>query len=47
MNEQLFKRIEELFLQKLSIKTGWGRTQIKQIWQEAKLEAMTEQINKA
>lgn len=39
MNQELFNRIEELFLEKLSTKTGWGRIQIKQIWQSAKMEA--------
>jgi len=45
MNIELFNRIEELFLEKLSRKTGWGKNELKDEWKDAKIQALTEALN--
>jgi hypothetical protein len=44
MNKKLLKRIEEIFIEKLQIKTGWGRNDIISIYKEAVNEAIIELI---
>ena len=44
MNKELLKRIEEIFSQKLQLKTGWGRNEIILIYKESVTEAVFEFI---
>lgn len=44
MSKQLLKRIEEIFNQKLQLKTGWGRNEIILIYKESVAEAIIEFI---
>ena len=44
MNKELLKRIEEIFNQKLQLKTGWGRNEIILIYKESVTEAVLEFI---
>jgi len=44
MNKKLLKRIEEIFIEKLQAKTGWGRNDIISIYKEAVNEAIIELI---
>ena len=45
MNKKLLARIEELFFQKLSLKTGWDCNEIRQLYKEAKSEALLEMLD--
>ena len=45
MNKSLLKRIEELFTEKLQVKTGWGRNEILAVYKEAVSEAIFEMLD--
>lgn len=45
MNKSLLKRIEELFTEKLQVKTGWGRNEILAVYKEAVSEAILEMLD--
>lgn len=45
MNRVLLKRIEELFIEKLQAKTGWGRNEILTTYKEAVNEAILEMLD--
>lgn len=42
MNKEILKRIKELFTEKLQEKTGWGRNEVIQIYEESVTEALME-----
>lgn len=42
MKENIIKRIQEIFFEKLQEKTGWGRNQIIKIYRESVNEALIE-----
>lgn len=44
MNRKLIQRIEELFVEKLQAKTGWGRNEIIALHKEAITEALLELV---
>lgn len=44
MNKELLKRIEELFIQKLQSKTGWGRNEVIALYKEAVTEVIMELV---
>lgn len=44
MNE-LLKNIKKLFLEKLQLKTGWGRNEIIRAYQQSVNEAILNQLN--
>lgn len=46
MNRQLLKRIEEIFIEKLSVKTNWGHNQILTVYRDAVIEATMEILDK-
>jgi len=49
MNDKIgeFSRLlEEIFLARLSAKTGWGKNEIALLFQRAQVEAMREMIDK-
>jgi len=46
MNKQLIERITELFKEKLERKTGWGRNEIFQAYQDCVNQACLEFIDK-
>lgn len=46
MNKKLLQRIQELFTEKLQVKTGWGRNDVLKIYQDAVNEAMMEMLDK-
>ena len=46
MNKKLLERIEELFTQKLSTKTGWGKNEILQTYKDCVREALMEALDK-
>ena len=45
MNKQLLKRIEEIFIEKLQAKTGWGKNEIIIIYKESVNEAILETLD--
>lgn len=45
MNKKILKRIEEIFVEKLQAKTGWGRNEIMQTYREAVNEALMESLD--
>lgn len=45
MNKKILKRIEEIFEEKLQVKTGWGRNEIIQAYREAVNEALIELLD--
>lgn len=45
MNKALLKRIEEIFTEKLQLKTGWGRNEILIAYKEAVNEAVLEMLD--
>lgn len=45
MNKKLLQRIDELFEQKLQIKTGWGRNDVLAVYREAVREALMETLD--
>lgn len=45
MNKKLIKRIEEIFTEKLQLKTGWGRNDILIIYKESVNEAILELLD--
>lgn len=46
MKKEIIQRIEEIFLEKLKEKTGWGRNQIIKIFKESIKEALLEFVDK-
>lgn len=42
IDKAVIKRIQEIFEEKLKIKTSWGRNDVMNIYKEAIIEAMTE-----
>lgn len=42
MNKELIKRIEEIFTEKLQVKTGWGRNEVILLYKESVNEALLE-----
>jgi len=46
MNTELINRIEELFLELLKSKTGWGRVEIAAAYKEAQRQALLEFVDK-
>jgi len=44
--KELLKRIEELFMAKLSIKTGWGRNEILAAYRDSVNDALMEAIQR-
>lgn len=42
MNRKLLERIEEIFQDKLSVKTGWGRNDVLEAYRRAVSEAILE-----
>lgn len=42
MNKKILKRIREIFNEKLSVKTNWGRNQIMATYDQAVNEALME-----
>lgn len=44
MNKKLLQRIEEIFIQKLQAKTGWGRNEIQVLYKDSVSEALMEMI---
>jgi hypothetical protein len=46
MNKELLNRIEELFKERLSTKTSWGRDQVLLQYQSAVSDALTELLDK-
>ena len=44
MTKQLLKRIDELFAAKLQAKTGWGRNEVLQAYNDAVQEALMEAL---
>lgn len=44
MNKQLIIRISELFAEKLSAKTGWGKNEVLQLHKDAINEAILETL---
>jgi|TARA_R110000822_G_scaffold275189_2_gene397363 hypothetical protein len=45
MKKELLKRIEEIFVQKLQAKTGWGRNDVLCIYKESVNEAILEMLD--
>lgn len=45
MNKKILLRIEEIFIQKLSAKTGWGKNEVVQIYKDAVNEALMELLD--
>lgn len=45
MNKKLIKRIEEIFTEKLQVKTGWGKNEILAAYKDAVTEACLELID--
>jgi hypothetical protein len=46
MNKELLKRIEEIFVQKLQTKTGWGRNEVLAAYKDSVNEAVLELVDK-
>lgn len=46
MNKKLLQRIEEIFLQRLSAKTGWGKNEVEIIYKDSVNEALMETVDK-
>lgn len=44
-NKKLLERIKEIFAQKLSVKTGWGKNEILVLHNEAIVEAVLELVD--
>jgi len=42
LNKRLLKRIEEIFQEKLQVKTGWGRNEILELYYQSVNEALME-----
>ncbi len=42
--KELLKRIEEIFTQKLSLKTGWGKNEVLIAYKDSVREALMEMI---
>jgi hypothetical protein len=42
MNKELFKRIREIFEEKISAKTGWGKNELMIAYDQAVNEALME-----
>lgn len=45
MTKELLKRIEEIFTEKLQLKTSWGRNEILQLHKESITEAVLERLD--
>lgn len=45
MNKKILLRIEEIFIQKLSTKTSWGKNEVLQIYKDSVNEALMEFID--
>jgi hypothetical protein len=45
MNKKLIERIGDLFLQRLQIKTGWGKNEVIEIYKECVVKACLELID--
>jgi hypothetical protein len=45
MNLKLINRITELFKQKLSVKTGWGKNEVLEIYKDCVNQATLEAID--
>lgn len=45
-NKQLLERINELFQQKLQVKTGWGRNEVLALLKDSQIEALSELVDK-
>ena len=46
MNKKvLLKRIEDLFFERLKIKTGWGKNEVRKAYSEAVNEALMEALD--
>ena len=43
--KELLQRIEELFSQKLSVKTGWGKNEVLIMYKDSVKEALMEAID--
>lgn len=46
MNKALLKRIEEIFTEKLQVKTGWGKNAVLELYKESVNEAVLETLDK-
>ena len=46
MNKALLKRIEEIFTEKLQVKTGWGKNVVLELYKESVNEAVLETLDK-
>jgi hypothetical protein len=46
MNQRVIKRIQEIFEQKLQIKTGWGRNEVIAILKDSINEAVLEALDR-
>lgn len=44
MNRKLIERIEEIFSEKLSVKTGWGRNEILALYKDSVTQAVLETL---
>lgn len=45
MNQKLFDRVKELFFSELDLKTGWGRNDIKDLYNKCLAKALLEFID--
>lgn len=45
MNKKLLERIQELFFEALNTKTGWGRLDIKEVYKDCVIAALSEIID--
>jgi len=45
MNKKLLKRIEEIFTEKLQVKTGWGKNDVLNVYKESVNEAILELLD--
>lgn len=45
MNKKLIQRIEDIFTDKLKVKTGWGRNEVLSLYKESVNEAVLEFID--
>lgn len=45
MNKKLLERIQELFFEALTTKTGWGRNDIKEVYKDCVIQALSEQVD--
>jgi hypothetical protein len=44
MNKEILNKIQELFFSKLESKTGWGKNNVKELYNQCVIEVLSEYI---